>query len=67
MNDTSIVPSRYVHDTFNRYTNDTWPSDRKYGNLVHVRYIDDTKTIQKDDTYRFRYVYDTGQKYARYI
>ena len=48
--DTSLIQSRYVYDTFNRYTNDTWPCDRKYGNLVHVRYIDDTKTIQKDDT-----------------
>ena len=48
--DTSLIPSRYVYDTFNRYTNDTWPCDRKYGNLVHVRYIDDMETIQKDDT-----------------
>jgi hypothetical protein len=48
--DTSLIQSRYVYDTFNRYTNDTWPCDRKYGNLVHVRYIDDMETIQKDDT-----------------
>ena len=66
MNVTSLIPSRYVYDTFNRYTNDTWPCDRKVWESctckIHRRYENDTK----DDTsfsIRLRY----WSKNARYI
>ena len=65
MNDTSMVPSRYVHDTFNRYTNDTWwdvaTTCVSCSGKIHIRYRSDTETIQKR-IHSFRYVYDTGQE-----
>ena len=65
MNNTSMVPSRYVHDTFNRYTNDTWwdvaTTCVSCSGKIHIRYRSDTETIQKR-IHSFRYVYDTGQE-----
>ena len=54
MNVTPLIHRWYHHDTYTIHLTDTRTirghAIGRYGNLVHVRYIDDTKTIQKDDT-----------------